>query len=263
MKTSKLLSLFFAFVAFTSLYSCSSDDDDDKKLSFKDITLKAGKTHIIENGNDIQWTSDNEYIASVKNHIISAHRVGTTIISGGEYEFNVTVESTLNLYEDPCFNWGASISKVKSFMSGYELMSSNSEILIYKGQLYADYVAYFFENSKLSLSSVYVPTDYVDEIADFLAEKYIYATYDEDEGYIGYISVDQRMAIILTVSELGGEYYYNVLYAEASGSKSRAGESTDYSVFMKDVVKKHTKGTANIKLTKEIIEKAAKTIVTE
>ncbi len=261
MKTSKLLFFFLAVIAFTSFTSCSSDDDDEKaKLSFKDITLKAGTTHIIENGDDIQWTSDNEYIASVKNRIISAHRVGTTIISGGEHEFNVTVEPTLILYNDPCLNWGASISKVKSFMSGYELMGSDSEALLYKGQLYADYIGYIFNNGKLSTTSVYVPSNYSEEVSDFLAEKYIYAVYDEDEGYIGFVSVDFSMVIFATISELGGEYYWNIIYMEATADMTRGEASADYSSVIKNVAKKHIKGTANPKLTKEMLEKAAQRI---
>ncbi len=211
--------MFIALALCAGLVSCS-DDDDKKTLTFKNLTLKAGETATIENGKNISWVSDNELIASVSNDVVTAERVGSTTILDSEYEFSVTVQPTITLYKDPCFKWGASMSTVKSTMSGYSLMNSNEEGLLYEGKQAEDFIMYMFENNSLKYSVVYVPVSYSDEVADFLLERYVPITVDEEEGYIGMISIDEEMAIIATIATLSNTYYWQIIYGKLDADEN-------------------------------------------
>lgn len=210
---------FFGMVLLTVLLSvgfadCSSDDDDDSPISFKNMELVAGNTAVIENGSGVTWTSENEYIASVSGNTISARRVGTVKISSSKGSFNVTVTPQYTLYDDPCMKWGCSKSYVKSFMNGYTLRKETDDYLIYTGKGAASYVQYGFNNAALTGVAVYVPTSYLDELAAFISERYIYAAKLDDAT--GHLSPDKKTVVYVTATKLGSAYYYMVYYTDFS-----------------------------------------------
>ena len=203
MKKLLLLTLLILPLAFAS---CGSDDEPN----YKDQTLVVGSVYSIPGGST-GWTSDNELIASVSTAGVKAEHVGETYIRNGNKSFKVTVTPRFNTYEIPCLQFGASSSTVKSFMSGYTMISETDEILLYTGKHPVSFVAYLFTNSALTLSSVIIPITSVDinELVSFLAERYVYVTKDEEEN-----------VIILHFESMNSEEVYFIGYAKYTDPSS-------------------------------------------
>lgn len=108
-----LLTWALAFVLIClPLATFTSCGDDNQSMN---LTLNAGETHDIGNGSD--WKSANPLVASVSGSTIKAYCVGNTTISSGNSNIKVTVKATHFDFNDPCLQWGASKSIVKSYMS--------------------------------------------------------------------------------------------------------------------------------------------------
>ncbi len=108
--------------------SCSSDDDKDKiSLNKNELTMnyEDKETLILSFSNDdlskkdYKWSSSNENVATVNNRgYVEAVRVGEAILTV-EYQdlkaqCKVTVEPTVNLYQEPYLEYGAGKSTIKS-----------------------------------------------------------------------------------------------------------------------------------------------------
>lgn len=220
MKTLRFLGIVLMTILLSvSFAACSSDDDDnDSSESFKNLELVAGNTAVIENGSGVTWASENEYIASVSGNTITAKRVGTVKISSTKGSFDVTVTPQYTLYDDPCMKWGCSTSYVKSFMSDYTFLGEKGDYLIYTGKGAASYVQYRFSDAALTGVAVYVPTSYLDELAAFISERYIYAAKLDDAT--GHLSPDKKNVVYVTATKLGSTYYYMVYYTDFSQKSS-------------------------------------------
>lgn len=111
-----LLTWALAFVLIClPLATFTSCGDDNQSMN---LTLNAGETHDIGNGSD--WKSANPFVASVSGSTIEANCVGNTTVSSGSSNIKVTVKATHFDFNDPCLQWGASKSSVKSYMSKYK-----------------------------------------------------------------------------------------------------------------------------------------------
>lgn len=89
LRTLLLLSMVALTVAFFS--SCSSDDDDSSK--FKDVTLTAGSSQMLNSGEDLTWKSENSFIAEVVNGEIKAYRVGETKVASNKGSFKPQIRN--------------------------------------------------------------------------------------------------------------------------------------------------------------------------
>ncbi len=220
--------IHFMILAVTLSFISCDKDKKDEPYTYKDITLFAGESATIQNGETLAWTSSNEAIASVSNGTVQAERVGEATISSGSNSFKVTVKGKYDLYEMPCLSWGASMSTVKDFMFDYSLYNSTSTGLVYegknyKGAKYADYYMYLFENNQLTYPAVLVSSDHTSILGDYLAERYIYVTSTDD--YIGMVSVNSDMLITVTVEYLLNHYYCLVMYGSYTSESAPAYES--------------------------------------
>ncbi len=205
-----LLALMSAFVI--NLTSCSSDKDDEVK--FGDMNMETGTEENIKNGDGLTWKSENDLIASVSGSVVSAVRQGSVVIASDKGSFKVNVTPKHTLYSDPCFEWGSSVSHVKSFMKGYRLFNETDKVLLYNGTGAVEYVAYLFENSKLNDSGVYVKPAYMDDLVEHLNERYVYVGTDDNYNTY-YASPNKRMAVGVGAQYLGGNYYYLVVFTDA------------------------------------------------
>ena len=215
------LSLMVVAVAFVS---CGSDKDDEP--NYTNQTLLAGETYTIP-GKDLGWTSDNELIASVANGIVTAEHVGETVIRNGAKSFKVTVTPKYNTFKEPYMNFGASMSSVKSFMSGYTLNQENSEALLYDGKFPVMYYMYTFKNAGMYLSSAILKSSSVDtdEMVAFMQERYVFVTMDQDKYYFAFLSPDKKMMVILQLDTLNYQVVYEVIYAAYNSSSSAPAET--------------------------------------
>ena len=202
-----------------AIVSCGSDEEDEPNYTNK--TMVAGDTYTIP-GKSMDWTSDNELIASVSNGIVTAERVGETYIRSGSKSFKVTVTAKYNTFKEPYMNFGASMSSVKSFMSGYTLNQEKSESLLYDGKFPVMYYLYTFKNAGMYLSCAILKASSVDtdDMVAFLFERYVFVTMDEDEYYFAFLSPDKKMMIVLQLETLNSQVVYEVIYGEFTSSSA-------------------------------------------
>ena len=199
--------------------SCGSDEEDEP--NYANQMMEAGDTYTIP-GKIKDWASDNELIASVSNGIVTAERVGETIIRSGSKSFKVSVTGKYNTFKEPYTQWGASQSVVKSYMTGYTLFKETNEVLYYTGLNKEMGYGYSFTNSALSSSYVILQMTSVtsDEMVAYLAERYVYVTMDEDDYYFGFVTPDKKTIVILQLQSNSGQLYYFVYYTSASSANA-------------------------------------------
>lgn len=240
-----MLSMSCSFVA------CSGDDDDDtgettvvgqdnnggNNDGSVTVNMKVGETYGLPDPS-LDWVSEQPLIAEVSTdgNEIEAQHVGSTRIWGGSYSYNVNVSGVYNTYEDPCLDWGASVSDVTKAMTGYKFYNQTDNSLLYYGRNGAGYYGYLFQNGGLYMSVVYVKSDYAEELVYFLRERYIYVTTSYDNGYIGFRSINEDMVILLETESvsLSGTRYYPVIYAEVNSSDAKTRGVADLSAIAEE-----------------------------
>lgn len=213
-----LLAWALAFVLIclplATFTSCGDDADDDNQ-SMK-LTLNAGETHDIGNGSG--WKSANPLVASVSGSTIKANCVGNTTISSGSSNIKVTVKATHFDFNDPCLQWGASKSSVKSYMSKYNLFNEKSTSLTYDGSGKTYMYSYLFENGKLNSSGILVESYYSSDITTYLKERYYPVLVSEDD-VIYMVDAKQETLALVSVYTSGYSVYIMVIYTHYTGEK--------------------------------------------
>ncbi len=210
-----LLALIVPMLAFTG---CGGDDDEP---NVPNQTLNVGQTYTIPL--DGTWISDNDLIARVSGKTVEGVRVGEVAIRNEDQSFNVTVNPTITLFQDPCVQFGATQQVVKNYMSGYELISEDADNLIFAKNNSSDVLyGYNFENSKLKMSMVIAIKSIAtaELMGKMLAERYVLVTSNDD--YIGMVSPDKKMLVVLMIKVQSGKVVYAISYGPASNSKSRS-----------------------------------------
>lgn len=241
----KKLFILMLLVLPLALMSCGSDDDEP---NYSNQTMVVGSVYAIPGGST-GWTSDNELIASVSTNGVTAERVGETYIRNGSKSFKVTVTGKYNTYKEPCLQWGASKSTVKSFMSGYTLSSETDQYLFYSGNYPVSIIGYSFKNAALSLSSIIIPLNAVnmDDLIAFMAERYVYVTKDEANKYFGFLSADKKNIVILQLETLNSQIVYFISYAQYTGSSSAPAQTMK--MMKKQIAPSSSEANAEVKAT--------------
>ncbi len=172
MKKLFLLAVVSAFV----MASCSKNEEKDVSLLKKSYTLYHSQTENIQGDNvsDLDWDSENEFVATVSDGVIKGQFVGKTSVRESSHglSFNVEVKHKYNLYTEPDIDWGASITTIRNrYGTPY---SSDSEMLLYKSiNNSVPYYMYYFENGRLKYSSALVKLSASSALVDFLTERYL------------------------------------------------------------------------------------------
>lgn len=193
--------------------ACGDDADDDNQSM--NLTLNAGQTHNIGKGSN--WKSANPIVASVSGSTITANCMGSTTITSGSSNIKVTVKATNFEFNDPCTQWGASKSTVRSFMSSYSLQKETDTNVYYYGTGKTYLYGYSFENNKLTASSYFVKYYYSDNITEYLKQRFYPVTTKDDIIYM--INAKQDMAALVSVTSIGYSAYVMVMYAPYTGEK--------------------------------------------
>lgn len=222
----------FAFVAVFGLAACGNDDDEPE-VTFSDTSLSYGATYTIPNGSGITWSSSNDLVASVSESTVTAEHVGTATISSDQGSFTVTVTATTTAYKEPCLNWGASQSTVKTFMNSYSgvtLNTDDSTSLAYYGSTSQSVlmVYYTFENSALKYSGIALNSDYVstDALSTSLIERYVPVSSDSSNYRFYFVNPEKNMAVALQLTTISRTVVYLVLYSPVDLS-SRASDDIE------------------------------------
>ncbi len=172
MKKLFLLAVVSAFV----MASCSKNEEKDVSLLKKSYTLYHSQTESVQGENviDLDWYSENEFVATVSDGVIEGQFVGETNVNDPAYglSFSVEVKPKYNLYDEPNMDWGASITTIKNrYGTPYY---SDSEMLLYKSSNNSvPYYMYYFENGRLKYSYALVKLSASSALVDFLTERYL------------------------------------------------------------------------------------------
>ncbi|MBR5240733.1 MAG: hypothetical protein IKW05_02220 [Muribaculaceae bacterium] len=228
----KLKDFFYLLIGVCFLCQ-SCGEKDGPGTNFKDVTLNCEQTYTITGGEDIEWKSDNPLIASVSGNIVTANVIGETSIRSSKGSFKVTVKGIMSkVYDIPCLEWGASKSRVKSFMSGRTLSKETTTDLVYYGSGAEIMTMYTFQSDKLKNSGVALSGSYISssKLADYMLERYIPVSYDEDSYYFYFVTPDKKTGLALTLSVSGGNVIYMIAYVPYSSTYSQV-ELKSYSAF--------------------------------
>lgn len=223
----KLIKYFVlsAIALFSISFTSCGDDDDDVDVTYKDITLKCSENFSIPNGDKATWTSSNKYIASVEGKEVTANHVGSAIISSQKGSFNVTVESSVSVFTEPCLEWSASKKAVKSYMSKYlgsaTIKDDTSTSLTYNYRSAQAYL-YKFENGALVSSGIGLNGNYIDsdDLFTQMTEHYIPLEVDEENYSVYFATLDLKTGVLLSLQASGSTIMYVIIYMPVKDSKS-------------------------------------------
>lgn len=224
----KLLLMLALIVPALSFTGCSDDDKNELNLKVSDITMKVGTVETIQYA---PWVSENELIASlVDNSTVIGHRAGETTFRYDKYSFKVTVKPTINIYHDPCLQFGNNADVIRGFMEnyGYSPETQSNDELIYvtkQSDLPVGY-SYQFNSGLLSMVIVMAPRSIAttQQVSDYLKQRFI--TVKTGNDYIGLVSPDRKVLVTFSVTNYKGNLMYETIYAPyPEDSKSR---SIDY-----------------------------------
>lgn len=223
---------FFTFAMMAvmglSFASCGSDDDDDKKeeAKYSDISLTCDDKYKIPGSGDETWTSSNKYIASVsEDNVVTAKLVGEAVVSSSKGSFKVNVSSRNNVFNDPCLEWGASKSKVKSFHGNSTPATDTDTGLAYKYAGGNAMTAYIFESGALVAAGVRLTSKYTssESLADHLTDRYIPVTMDEENYSFYFVAPDKKTTLMLTLETSGRDIIYMITYIPSNNDKTKSG----------------------------------------
>ena len=211
------------FLTCFILVSCGGDDEEPD-FTYQDVSLNYKATYTIPNAGDVEWTSSNEYIASVSGNVVTAERVGEATISSSKGSFKVTVNATSHVFNAPCIQWGASKSIVKSFMKNVTPTEETSTSLIYKDTGAQVLTSYTFESDKLKSSGVGLDGDYInsDALVTYMLERYIPLKVDEADYSFYFCTPDKNTGILMSLTTSGRSIIYLIVYVRLNDSESRS-----------------------------------------
>lgn len=234
----KVFSLMLLLATVFMFTSCGDDDDnpDDIKLTKTHYTLYHEETQQIEGTNvsDIAWDSENEFVATVKNGIITGQFVGkTNVNSTKSLSFTAEVKPRYNTYEEPSLEWGASKAAIKAkYGTPY---SETSTGLIYKtSNANAPMMLFIFNNNKMSNCGVVCTLSAANTLADFLTERYLVvdmnmskysATFMHCYGKLSNPQIDYGVAMQYSSSVGGLVIAYTPV---ETGVKSKSADDIDF-----------------------------------
>ncbi len=172
--------VLFTFCTFmcAMLFTCC--ENSKMKISPSDVTLHFEEElvlTVIDNHSDVTWTTDDEFVASVKsNGIVTAEHVGTTTITAkdgkNEVYCSVSVTPEYYTYNEPIMDWGCSKESIIS-KKGTPDSNQSDAVAYLQSESRGIVEMYMFENGKLTSSGVILKLSYSNtDVASFLIERY-------------------------------------------------------------------------------------------
>lgn len=182
---------FLWLMLIVLLFGCAKDNGTPK-LKETEYILYAKDTQNVKGINlkGVEWESNYPFVATMEGNAIIANHVGTATVTNEEHKmsFKVTVEpkyqifSSQNSYDKYFdFYWSELRGLIKSKLGTPDIEDSNN--LGYNTGESAVYaMVYSFVNERLDYVAMGVKTTYLEELTDFLTERYTpYVTVSNNE----------------------------------------------------------------------------------
>lgn len=214
MKRFSIYGMMMVCALALTFVSCGDDDKrDDAPTTFAvtpdNVTMYAGQTKQLSAVGATQWSSDNEFVASVdKKGLIQANHVGTANILASDGnamgQCAVTVQPQYNCWATPLLTWGASMSEIAEAET-HQLETTAERYLVYsypEGSTSA-MVQYLFDNRGLEGINVVADASEYNTVASFLSERYLFYKQD-DEGVNYFINATtlETSTMVVALSNL-------------------------------------------------------------
>lgn len=197
----KVFSILLPCIAMVFLFtSCSKDDVNpiSPSLDRTEVTLYVDETiNLTYSGSDCTWSSDNPFIASVKDGTITANLVGETVIHANDANCKITVKPHYTKYYDPYIKWNEEKNEVKKYMRDYEIQQEEDDQITYKGDTSIPYYVYTFKDGKLISSGLLVNILDGIYLTSYLLERYIPLSKDDTMYY--FTSPDKETLIAMKI----------------------------------------------------------------
>jgi len=204
--------------------SCGSDDEDDvvSPIDTTPATLFVGDTKTVE-GNVTASKSENTFVASVKNNLITANHVGnTTVVINNKYNILVSViPKYMIMTSEPVLDWGITKEELKSRWK-LGTLEEKDNILAYHDCGDAALVGYSFKNGKLNSVTIAVPTSKGIKFTNYLTERFFMDPREIKDQYVGidaYTLKDAKTSIVYDASggyKVGSATVYLCTYMPAN-----------------------------------------------
>ena len=219
-------------VSLTLFAACSKDDGDDLKItSSRNVELTSKNTSQIEcSDSKATYASENEYVATVSaTGLITAKRIGETYIDvNGQKSVKITVIPVYTDFTEPQLLFGATKDEVFAKVGTNYSVSDDNGIAykstngIIKGYLY------LLKDGKVAAVAMVTNSLYVDNLTDFLLERYEPATISEEDYTVLYINaLTTEKATMLIGEQIYSPTIINVFYMPYTHSGSRSVTNRD------------------------------------
>lgn len=132
---------------------------------------------------NVLWTSDNPFVATVDKGTISGIRVGTARISANNAVVSVRVNPRSNLYVEPItdFRWGVTREYVINTLGIPDRIENNTMRYDMSSAVSSFKIYMFDDNGRLIAAGITINRDKTSHLDDFLNERYFLLT---DDGEI-------------------------------------------------------------------------------
>lgn len=218
--------LVFIVIPIVIFNSCNKDDKDLISLNISEKILNFGDEYQIEatSNSVITYTVESEYSAKVsETGLVTARFIGETNISLENAEdkkiFKIIVEPKYNLYPEPDVEFGDTKSSIIA-QFGSDYIEVESAIGYTDYSIAAPMIMFSFDNDNtLSGYSVLVSSVYFSTLVNFLTERYLIISADDDLSVFinGLSTTTATTSIGVTLYDIS---YWMVLYIPMSTKSS-------------------------------------------
>lgn len=209
----KMLSLMLAASLFC-LASCKEEVETPEIKVPASLEMKVGESYDLKVTSE--WVSTNEYVASVTPAgVITANVQGEANIlsNSSDLSCKVTVIPSYTLYAEPLMEWGITVDNLKSKKGTPE--SEEDGILTYMVESNVIFSEmYMFEEEVLTASAVILNSEFTDEMAAHLGQRYLVVDVDTETYTMIFVDTKEETMVYaqLYAEEEGSEPYWIVSY---------------------------------------------------
>lgn len=240
----KMLSMMLIMASIVCLFSCSSDDEEERPNIPTNRYMKVGESFDL--GYESNWVSSNTFSVAVDNSgVVSGVRKGTANVYSRDKNLScyISVSPSYTLYDEPITNWGTSKSSVLS-EKGEPDSDGETTISYYTNSSVAPIEMYLFENGRLEASAIAVKTSCSEELVKHLSQRFKAVGVDTNNYNFSFMDAESLSdAKTVVVGQLYNTTYWLVMYMPNTNTRSANSDSKLFEAIL-----------SNFKLNGDILE---------
>lgn len=223
--------IVFIFFALFALVSCGKDYQQSR-LSHSELIMTSGEKKQLVYQGDCAWSTDEPFIATVEDGLVTAHLVGETYIHADNAVCKVNVVPIYTHYAEPFLNWNEPYSSFETYAVDnglVEITSDNTGALWIDEDTNTMYMC-LIKNGKITSSCILTSIAKTELCTKFLCERFIPLEYIN--GNAIFMDIKQTSGLVMTLNlDYKDEYALWVVCTPIDNTRSDNSEL--YSVFNK------------------------------